>query len=171
GIDILLQSLSEIDSKIPVLFIGGKNESEIEQFKQYVRRYKNVDHVIVTGWLSKKEMRPYLEQTLIGVLPLQSTFFNRFITSPLKLFDYYSYSIPVVASDLPTTRSLIKAGETGLLFEPGNAEELAEAVNTIIHDENRLKNMQHAVAEHARQFLWEKRAKRIKEISREVQIL
>ncbi|MDZ7725847.1 MAG: glycosyltransferase [candidate division KSB1 bacterium] len=171
GVEIFLNALAQLKPCPPVLFVGGKTEKEVQQFRERVSRYIPLSGVKITGWVGKQQLGAWMRQTAIGVLPLMPTFFNRYLTSPLKLFDYYSYSIPVVASDLPTTRDLIVENETGVFFDPGNSEQLAERIRALLEDREHLESMRRHVYEYAKQFMWAKRAEILSDIIHKVQIL
>jgi glycosyltransferase involved in cell wall biosynthesis len=57
--------------------------------------------------------------------------------SPLKLFEYLAAGLPVVAAELGEIPHCIRGGETGLLYPPGDAEALADALATLIADRER----------------------------------
>ena len=44
--------------------------------------------------------------------------------------------LPILASNLGSMAAIIKDGETGLLFEPGNAEDLATKVKWLLANPN-----------------------------------
>lgn len=54
--------------------------------------------------------------------------------TPLKLFEYFTYRRPIVASDLPSVRELLVHGETGWLIPPGDPAALADALETLRRD-------------------------------------
>jgi glycosyltransferase involved in cell wall biosynthesis len=108
--------------------------------------------------VGKDELKNYLIKTAIGVIPLTETFFNKFITSPLKLFDYYSYCIPVIATDLPTTRELIVEGKTGYFFKNEHYKELAERIDELYPNEKIIDKMRLDINNFAQSFLWKNRA-------------
>ncbi len=164
GVDTLLDALQYIEKEVEIALIGGKSEEEIAATQSAIERAGEGNRAKITGWLTKRDLNRYLERTLLGILPLRDSFFNRHLTSPLKLFDYYAYSIPVVASDLPSLRALIKEGETGLFFEPQNPKELATKINRLLSDEKKLKEMRENVAEYAQELTWDKRGEKTREI-------
>ena len=159
GILQLLKALGKSESKPHLLIIGGKNDREIESVKKEVSKYYEDSLVTITGWVNNKDLRKYLRQTAIGIVPLTDTFFNRFLTSPLKLFDYYSYSIPVIASDLPTSRELVLEGMTGFFFEEGNEQDLASTIDKLFSNKTLIDKMRYETYKHAHRFLWKNRAK------------
>lgn len=159
GVEFLIKSLQLTKSKPHLLIIGGKNPKEINRIENLTKKQYLKNKVEITGWIIKKEMHNYLEKTKIGIIPLKNTFFNRFLTSPLKLFDYYSYGIPIIASDLPTTRELIQENETGLFFEPENSQQLALQIDHLINKDLKIENMRTNIFQNCQKFLWTERAK------------
>jgi len=164
GIDFLLEAIAHSQTRPPLLIIGGKNKAEIEQMERKIQNRKSDFPVQITGWVDKKTLSAYLAQTVVGVVPLQDTFFNRYLTSPLKIFDYYSHGIPVIAPDFPTMRELIQENKTGVFFEPGNPIALAEKIDYFFSNLTHWNQWSEAVYQHAENFTWEKRAQRILEI-------
>ncbi len=164
GIDTLLQATKLIEYSITVLLIGARSKQELDLLDDKRINMALFDKVIVEGWLPKNKLKKYLEKTLIGVVPLEDNFFNKYLTSPLKLFDYYSYNIPVIASDLPSCRELIVENKTGLFFKPEDAEDLANKIIYLLSNPAIAKQMNENIEEYSKQFLWENRGKLIFDI-------
>lgn len=169
GIDVLLEAVAYSRISPPLLLMGGKDKKDIACIERKVRALKKPVQITITGWMDRKRMKEYLLQTAVGVLPLQNTFFNRNLTSPLKLFDYYSLGIPVIASELPTMRELIKENQTGVFFEPGNPIALAEKIDYFFSHSENWPVWNRRVLEHAQHWTWEKRAEKIQKIVHSVQ--
>ena len=53
---------------------------------------------------------------------------GRVYHSPLKLYEYLAMERPVVASLTDDSRVLIREGQTGFLFDPGNTDQLKDAL-------------------------------------------
>ncbi len=72
-------------------------------------------------------------QIILGAkfLVLPSLCFEGF---PLALVEAFACGKPVVASRLGALEEIVKDGETGLLFEPGDANDLAAKVNKLTED-------------------------------------
>lgn len=158
GILQLLKAMNKTKSKPNLLIVGGKSKTEIKTTQSLVQEHYNPNLVKITGWVGKDELKNYLKKTAIGVIPLTETFFNKFITSPLKLFDYYSYCIPVIATDLPTTRELIVEGKTGYFFKNEHYKELAERIDELYPNEKIIDKMRLEINNFAQSFLWKNRA-------------
>ncbi len=161
GLDVLLDALRQTATTTPVLIIGGKDAIEINQCRQQIAARGLADRVTVTGWIDKNRLDEYLRRGLLGIVPLRPTFFNKYLTSPLKIFDYYAYGIPMLAADLPTTRELIVDGQTGLFFAPENSADLAAKIDRLLIDPPALERMSRAVYTKANEFLWTARAETV----------
>jgi glycosyltransferase involved in cell wall biosynthesis len=60
---------------------------------------------------------------------------------PLVILEAMAAGIPVIASNIGGLPELVEHGVTGLLFEPGNAEELAEAMRLLWTDRARCREL------------------------------
>jgi glycosyltransferase involved in cell wall biosynthesis len=54
--------------------------------------------------------------------------------SPLKLFDSLAAAVPTLAPDQPNLRESIEDGRTGLLFRPGDVDDLAGRLRRLLSD-------------------------------------
>ncbi|MBL8482542.1 MAG: glycosyltransferase family 4 protein [Rhodocyclaceae bacterium] len=54
--------------------------------------------------------------------------------APLKVLESMAAGVPVVASDLPATREILRHGEHGLLVRPERPGELARALRALLDD-------------------------------------
>jgi glycosyltransferase involved in cell wall biosynthesis len=50
---------------------------------------------------------------------------------PMKLLDYAAARLAIIAPDLPPVREVIRHGETGLLFRPGDVTDLAAGIHRL----------------------------------------
>jgi len=164
GVENLIKAAALSRTKPKVIVIGGKNDAEISNLRQIARQCEYEHQVTITGWINKQEMAGYLSQVRIGIVSLEDNFFNRYITSPLKLFDYYSCGIPVIATDLPTTRELIDEGKTGLLFPSGDIQTFADSIDNLYTYDDLYSDMIKNVYVKAGTLLWKNRAKQFHEI-------
>ena len=69
--------------------------------------------------------------------------------SPLKVFEYMAAGKPVLASDIPALREILRDGETALLLPPGEPEAWAAALGA------------RARAVFLSEYTWDARAARI----------
>ena len=161
GLGTVLEALTLTgDNDLSFVVIGGKNEHEMELFRNLARLMGVGERVRITGWLSHADVGSVMDRCIAGVVPLHDTPFNRLVTSPLKILDCFSRCLPVLASDLPMVHEFMEDGVHGCLFSPGDPEALAAAIDRFTVG-GMFDSCSRAVAEHAKNFLWERRAESI----------
>ncbi|WP_026147112.1 glycosyltransferase [Methylomonas sp. MK1] len=60
---------------------------------------------------------------------------------PLVLVEAFAHGLPVLASKLGSMADVIRDGETGVLFEPGNAEDLANKAKWLFDNPQELQRL------------------------------
>lgn len=83
------------------------------------------------SWLDREGVRDLLGRAKVGLVALHPT--RAYMDSyPIKLFEYMSAGIPVIASDFPLWREIVEGAECGLLVDPLNPAKIAEAIEWIL---------------------------------------
>lgn len=160
GVKDLFYAFKNIeDQNLKLLIIGGRS-GRINKYNKLAEELGIKDRVEITGWVNKSEMNKYLKKIKIGVVPIKDTFHNRYLTSPMKIFDYFSHGIPIVASDLPPVREIVTE-DGGLFFENGNIDSLTKTINKMNFSEKKYKYYSNYILKRAKELTWENRGKRI----------
>lgn len=156
-VEDLIYAVKRIDNKdIKLMIIGGRDNITINYYLDLIKELKLEDRVEITGWLDKVEVSKKLKKLKIGIVPLADTFFNRYLTSPMKIFDYFSYGIPVIATDLPPNREIITE-ECGVFYKPGDINALVKAINRLNSSKETYDYYSDNIIKKAEDLLWEKR--------------
>jgi glycosyltransferase involved in cell wall biosynthesis len=91
------------------------------------------------GFLNKKDLeRVYAESSMV-VFP-----FRWFEGFPNVITQAMVMRRPVVAARIGAVPEIVVDGETGLLFEPGNVEDLVDKIQTLANNSSRCAAMGHA---------------------------
>jgi glycosyltransferase involved in cell wall biosynthesis len=114
------ERLSGINLKI---MGGGPLEISLRKYIEE-RGIKNIDLV---GFKQGSEKWQILRESLFVVVP--SEWYETFCMAALEAF---AAGKPVVASNIGSLPYVIEDGKTGVLFEPGNVEDLIEKVNHLL---------------------------------------
>ena len=61
--------------------------------------------------------------------------------SPMKMFEYMSAGVPIVSSDLPVLREVLRDSENCLLVTPNSASSWSGALRRIIDDKSLSSNL------------------------------
>lgn len=129
GVETLAEAWRSEGAGIPLKMIGdGPLSSRIQGF--------SIKGVELLGRLPLTETQEYLRRARILIVP--SECYENF---PRVIVEAFAYGVPVAASDLGAMRELIREGETGTLFEPGNYRALLEKVKQLIAQPALLEQM------------------------------
>ena len=124
-LDVLIRTLARVDSKKWRLAIIGDGEAR-HGLSQLVRDTGLDDCVRFFGFRSDR--LSFLKGFDAFALP------SRLEGVPRCLMEAMACRVPVVASDIPGCRDLVKHGQTGLLFMPGSVEALYEVLTLLMSD-------------------------------------
>ena len=120
-------TLMPTDSKVRFLLVGaGRFRDEVESM---IRAAGKEDRVIFTGHLEHERVPGMLDACDILLSPhVPLADGSEFFGSPTKLFEYMAMGKAIVASRLGQIGDVLTDEESGLLIEPGNAQQLADAI-------------------------------------------
>ena len=84
--------------------------------------------------------------------------------SPLKVFEYMAAGKPILASDVPALREILRDGDTALLLPPDEPEAWAAAARALLRDRERAAALgARARAALLSEYTWDVRAARVLE--------
>ncbi len=101
---------------------------------------KMQEHVVFCGHVDYLQTRDYLSRAAVGVVTFLP-FKNNLSCLPNKLFEYMASGLAVVASDFPLYREVVQASNCGLLVDPTNTAQVAEAVIRLLSDREGARTM------------------------------
>lgn len=113
GIKTLVESAQKVPA-VDIAVAGTGPESELLAGAQNIK---------ALGALSGRDVRKQMSQATALLLP--SIWYENF---PRTLVEAFGCGLPVIASRIGALAELVQNGKTGLLFEPGNAIDLAEKI-------------------------------------------
>jgi glycosyltransferase involved in cell wall biosynthesis len=125
-IDVLLKAISllpsELDAKLEI--VGGGDQ--LKNLQHLTEQLGIADRVTFTGYLTDEELRRAYTRATIFAMPsiaeLQS----------IATMEAMASALPVVAANAMALPHLVHDGENGFLFEPGNAQALADRIERIL---------------------------------------
>nr|VFK39506.1 MAG: Glycosyltransferase involved in cell wall bisynthesis [Candidatus Kentron sp. SD]VFK44543.1 MAG: Glycosyltransferase involved in cell wall bisynthesis [Candidatus Kentron sp. SD] len=97
-------------------------------------------HTDDLGWLDRKTVAHLLANARMGLVLLHPTP-NSVDGQPNKLFEYMSAGLPVIASDFPLWRKFVEGSGCGLLVDPLNPEEIADAIRWLLYHPDQAAEM------------------------------
>jgi len=139
GIDFLVKAyahlIKETNFRDAVLVIAGPDDGYLSEVKSLVHDLSVSDSVLFAGPLYGEDKLAAYVDSEVYVLP------SRYETFPMTILEAYACGKPIVTSRVGGLKDLVKNGETGLLFEPGNVKQLARSIFNLLNDNNAAKEI------------------------------
>lgn len=82
--------------------------------------------VVLPGFVEEKKMKSYLEASDISVMP------SAVELQGISVMEAMAYCLPIVAANARALPELVKHGENGVLFNSGDAQDLASKINDLL---------------------------------------
>lgn len=138
GVHLLIEAFQQVEPRTrPVtLTIYG----DPTHFPKYVRRLHklatNCPDIRFAGAYSYSDLSLVMSGLDVVVVP--SIWYEN---SPNAILEAFFYRIPVIASDLGGMRELVEHGKSGLLFAPGNVDDLRKQLQRLVDEPELLHQM------------------------------
>ncbi|MCM8833544.1 MAG: glycosyltransferase family 4 protein [Candidatus Omnitrophica bacterium] len=138
--------------------IGWKAEIFYKKMKDLPEKIKK--DIILTGYVPVSDL-PYLYNGCeVFVFPSLYEGFG------FPVLEAMGCGVPVVTSNISSLPEVV--GDAGILVNPENKEEIAEAILSILNDQNLKKTLSKKGIERAKLFSWENTAKKTLELYKKV---
>ena len=158
GIQEVCAAMGQVRSGARLNLAGRFGEPALEHAMQALPGWQRVNAL---GFLVRAGVRDVLGRSMAGLVTLHPVI-NYIDALPVKMFEYMSAGIPVIASDFPLWREIIAGKDCGLLVDPLNPAAIAEAIDYLISHPEEAERMggngRRAVEE---QYNWEHEATKL----------
>jgi glycosyltransferase involved in cell wall biosynthesis len=131
GLSILIDSAKTLDSSaVPLKFKIVGDGPIMKEMKDKVKAEK-ISGIEFTGRKRFHECMDLLKDARFMIMP--AVCYENF---PMAIREAFACGKPVIASNLGAMAELVDEGKTGLLFEPGNSEDLAAKISWMLKNED-----------------------------------
>ena len=125
GIGTLIKAIKELPM-INFIFAGnGPLDKEIEK----------VENITNVGFRTGGSLEKLIREARFSVYPSEW-----YENCPFSVMESQMYGTPVLGADIGGIPELIRVGETGELFTPGDVDQLKKRIEDLWNDKDRLKN-------------------------------
>jgi glycosyltransferase involved in cell wall biosynthesis len=156
-VNTLLNAWTHLRSRIPLVIVGGG--VQLDQMRMKASRH-NLDSVEFTGLLEHGKTVETIKAARF--LIFTSEWYETF---GLTLVEAFACGVPVICSRRGAMQEIVEDGRTGLHFNPGDSQDLAEKVEWAWNHPERMREMgEEARREYEKKYTAEKNYPRLMEI-------
>lgn len=153
----LLQAYAQICDRplaanVKLVIAGGPGWGD-EDVRAACASLQLTDHVIFTGFVEEDHLPDLYRGAALFVYPSLYEGFG------LPILEAMACGVPVITSNVSSMPEV--AGQAAILVEPRQPQALADAMASVLGDDQRRDTLRHLGLERARQFSWERVARQV----------
>jgi glycosyltransferase involved in cell wall biosynthesis len=164
GVKTLLEAVTPEEGALRAAFWGG-GEAQMEKHRARMQA-KGIDRVEFIAFRPPEQLQHDLAtRASVGVVALHDTYYNANLTCPVKALDYLSHGLPIIASDLPSNRSVL--GDAALYVPPADTAALRHSLLSLLDDPAEYLRRSKLSWQRALELAWPERAQRLVDWARQ----
>jgi len=141
GPEVLVEAAPMVLSRFPkTAFWWVGDGAAVPEIRARADQLKLSDHFFFSGWVHQAQVTEYINASDLGIVVLPDILSARGRVT-LKEFEYWACGKAAVLPRLPALQEVIPEGEASLFFTPGDVEDLAEKICTLLADDERRNEM------------------------------
>ncbi len=166
GVEILPDLLERLVPDFPCVQMVIVGDGPLHQPLQ--ERFEKMgfkDRAIFTGAMNHEAVARVIREFDVALAPYPKLD-HQFYFSPLKLFEYMACGTAVVSADVGQIGEVLKDGETGLLYPPGDLDQLVSCCQRVLFDPSLQESLGHLAADTVKKnYTWDGNARRVVELA------
>ena len=165
GLDIIIKALPKIleQQNVRLQIVGRGRSRQRKALSKQIRKAGLEGSVVVQPPVPHHAVPALISEADVCVAPLALN--DRNVTQgacPIKVLEYMAAARPLVASNMPIVRELVREDVDALLFSPNDPEDLARQVLAFLDDVELSKRLAGSASERAlTSFTWHESQKRL----------
>lgn len=148
GFDDLIDIVRLIKKDMPniKLYLLGDG-SERNNLETTIKNNNLEKNIILTGFLSKKDMAEYLQKSKLYIMTSHSESFG------LVLIEAMSFGIPCIAFDSADGAKELLKNDVGILIENRDKEKMAKTIIELLNNQNKIKKLSEISYKYIKNYL------------------
>jgi glycosyltransferase involved in cell wall biosynthesis len=142
--------LSEIRGIRELVLASGRAKNEVKlrvggyfssvAFENEIMSLPEAQHVDWMGWLDRYQVANLFAESICGVVTPHPAP-NHVEGLPIKMFEYMSAGLPVIATNFPHFQKMITEADCGICVDPTEVQTIADAMDELITNRDRAQRM------------------------------
>jgi len=137
GAKELVMAMAQVKTGVRLNLAGAFSEAGCRAALEQSAGWSKVNEF---GVLDRDGVSDIYGRSRAGLVTLHPTS-NYLDALPIKMFEYMSAGIPVIASDFPLWREIIVRNSCGLLVDPCKPEQIAAAIDELVLNPEKARRM------------------------------
>lgn len=136
GVRPLVEALPLLPD-MQLILCGRFAESDFESELRALPGWRQVEYL---GQVGRDDVRKVMAESMAGIVTL-FPIPNYLVSLPIKMFEYMSAGLPVIASKFPLWQQIIGDAGAGICVDPTSAEDIALKIRLLTEDSSLVEEM------------------------------
>jgi len=165
GLEVIIKAMPKIleQQSVRLQLVGRGRSRQRKLLSKQIRKLGIEENVIVQSAVPHHEIPALIAEADICVAPLGLN--DRNVTQgacPIKVLEYMAAGRPLIASNMPIVRELVREDVDALLFSPNDSDDLARQVLSLLNNIELSKRLAASASERVlTKFTWHESQKKL----------
>ncbi|WP_232831722.1 glycosyltransferase family 4 protein [Taibaiella helva] len=158
--EYLIPAMQHVDA--PLIICGDGNF--FKEAVALVKQYGLEDKVSFRGYVPPDQLREYTRNAWAGITLFEAIGPSNRLSMANRFFDYMHSGVPQLCMAYPEYEKVNTRFELACLIETPTADNIAEALNRLIHDEAYHQRLEQNAMKAREVYCWQEEEKRLKKV-------
>lgn len=168
GIEILLDTIADIKDAGVIILGSCGDKSFKEGLIKKAKKLDVLDRILFLHAVPIKELWKYVGAADVSMMLIVPSVKSYYYALPNKLFESIQALTPVIASDLPEMKRIIKLYNIGLLSAPSDIQRIIKCVELMKNDKEKYGFFKENLKIAKRELCWEEEKKILFEVYQDI---
>ena len=160
GIEQLIE-VAAINDRIALVILGNGEERYVASLKQRVQQKDITDRVLFHEAVPHSELWKYVGATDVGMVTVQNTCKSYYYMLPNKFFENIQSLTPVICSNFPEVRRLVKEYGIGLTCDPADIQDINAQIERMRTDKELYESCKRNLLKAKEELCWEREKEKL----------
>jgi glycosyltransferase involved in cell wall biosynthesis len=168
GLEILIEASRYLE-RVVIILMGGGDINFQKSLSEKISHYGIEHKVIFVPPVEPDSVHEYICSANLGLMPTENTCLSYYLGAGNKLFHYLMAGLPVIVSDHPEKRKIVKQYDVGCVFDEDNPHDLARVIQELTDNIELRRRLSANALEAAMILNWENEEKKLLDLYRSIE--
>ena len=159
GLETLVEVAARLPEGIVVVLMGPGHPGYVAGLRERAARAGAGPRLVVAPAVPTDDVVRWAAGADVGLALIQNVSLSYYLALPNKLFEYVAAGLPVVASDFPELRGVVRGRGIGAVCPPDDPDAIAGALAWVLEDDERHERLRAAARAAAAELTWERESR------------
>lgn len=160
GIEQFIDVVS-MNKNLVGIILGNGDDIYVESLKKRVKEAGVDSRIQFLSAVPYEELWKYVGATDVGIVPFLNTCQSHYYVLPNKLFENIQAMTPIIGSDFPEIKKIVKGYDIGMVCNPENVQELNKCIEIMRTDPNKYEQYKKNLLRAKQELCWEKEQQKL----------